>query len=243
MRVGVYVDAYNLYYGGRALCGRGTPGWRWLDIRAMAESLVASRRNWPGAQVAKVVYCTARIGARSNPEGHRDQDIYLKALAAAGSVDHIEYGKYVTRTKKTVLATTDNRGRPVPMTSNWPVMVQDQNGQAVPYARFMVEVINVEEKGSDVNVAAHLLMDIASEAVDAVVVVSNDSDLRLPVQQARRLVPVGIVSPHRGRVAGDLQGQVTDGVGNHWWAQLTSTDFTAAQLNDPVTRYPRPAGW
>jgi hypothetical protein len=29
------------------------------------------------------------------------------------------------------------------------------------------------------------------------VVISNDSDLRLPVQQARRLVPVGIVSPHR----------------------------------------------
>lgn len=243
MRVGVYVDAYNLYYGGRALFGLGTPGWRWLDVRAMAESLVASRRNWPGAQVAKVVYCTARIEGRTNPEGHRDQDIYLKALAAAGSVDHIEYGKYVTRTKKTVLATKDDRGRPVPITSNWPVMVQDQNGQPVRDARFMVEVINVEEKGSDVNVAAHVLIDIAADAVDAVVVISNDSDLRLPIQHARRLVPVGIVSPHRGQVAGDLQGRVSDGVGNHWWAQLTRSDFTAAQLANPVVRYPRPAGW
>jgi hypothetical protein len=31
MRVGVDVDGFNLYYGARALCGRGTPDWRWLD--------------------------------------------------------------------------------------------------------------------------------------------------------------------------------------------------------------------
>jgi hypothetical protein len=36
VRVGIYVDAFNLYYGARNLCGRGTPGWRWLDIRALA---------------------------------------------------------------------------------------------------------------------------------------------------------------------------------------------------------------
>jgi hypothetical protein len=44
MRVGVYVDGYNLYYGGRALSGRGTAGWRWLDIRALAQALVDERR-------------------------------------------------------------------------------------------------------------------------------------------------------------------------------------------------------
>jgi hypothetical protein len=49
MRIGVYVDAYNLYYGGRSLCGRGTAGWRWLDIRSLAEALVAERKNWPAA--------------------------------------------------------------------------------------------------------------------------------------------------------------------------------------------------
>ena len=35
MRVGAYVDGYNLYYGGRAVCGRGAPGWRWLDVRSL----------------------------------------------------------------------------------------------------------------------------------------------------------------------------------------------------------------
>ncbi|GAA2988703.1 hypothetical protein GCM10010483_36430 [Actinokineospora diospyrosa] len=34
MRVGISVDGYNLYYGGREACGRSTPGWRWLDVRA-----------------------------------------------------------------------------------------------------------------------------------------------------------------------------------------------------------------
>ena len=38
MRVGVYVDGFNVYYGGRGLCGRGTAGWRWLDLRALASN-------------------------------------------------------------------------------------------------------------------------------------------------------------------------------------------------------------
>jgi hypothetical protein len=56
MRVGVYVDGFNLYYGARTLCGRGTPGWRWLDIRALAGALVRERRDWDGARIAKVIY-------------------------------------------------------------------------------------------------------------------------------------------------------------------------------------------
>ena len=41
MRVGVYIDGYNLYYGARGLMGgRGQAGWRWLDLRAMATRIV-----------------------------------------------------------------------------------------------------------------------------------------------------------------------------------------------------------
>jgi hypothetical protein len=40
VRVGVYIDGFNLYYGGRGLCGRSTPGWRWLDIRRLASTLI-----------------------------------------------------------------------------------------------------------------------------------------------------------------------------------------------------------
>ena len=38
-----------------------------------------------------------------------------------------------------------------------------------------------EEKGSDVNVATHLLVDVLTGAIDAAIVISNDSDLALPI--------------------------------------------------------------
>src|SRR5215471_11209475 len=99
MRIGVYVDGYNLYYGARGLCGRGTPGWRWLDIRALSRLVIGRMPGWRAAVVQRVVYCTAVIDAASNQSGFTDQDIYLKALVAAGSVDVIAYGSYVARVK------------------------------------------------------------------------------------------------------------------------------------------------
>src|SRR4051812_8225369 len=99
MDVGVYVDGFNLYYGGRAHCGQGTAGWRWLDIRSLSADLLARRRSWTarGGQITRIVYCTARIDATTNPVGQGEQDVYLKALLAANSVDYIEYGHYVDR--------------------------------------------------------------------------------------------------------------------------------------------------
>jgi len=69
VHVGLYVDGYNLHYGARGLCGRGTAGWRWLDIRAPSARVVASR-PWPGAQATRIVYWTAVIDAPSNPSGY-----------------------------------------------------------------------------------------------------------------------------------------------------------------------------
>ena len=243
MRVGVYVDGFNLYYGARGLCGRGTSGWRWLDLRALATDLVSRRTSWPGAQVDRVVYCTARIDGASNPSGQADQDVYLKALLAAGSVDHIEYGTYVARVKNAPLAVKDPQGRPRLVGPQWPVMIQDGHGGQVGGAVFMVSYANREEKGSDVNVAAHLLLDVLGSAVNGALVISNDSDLRFPVQQARLHVPVGVVNPSRNYLAGDLRGLASAGAGRHWWARLTSADLTGHQLPNPVGSYHRPVGW
>src|SRR5437870_2590113 len=113
MRVGIYVDGFNLYYGARDRCGRGTRGWRWLDIRALAANLVSCRSNWTGAFVERVVYCTATVDAHSNPSGYADQQTYLKALKASGTVDEIAYGHYVSRVKYAPLATLGPRGKPV----------------------------------------------------------------------------------------------------------------------------------
>lgn len=243
MRVGVYVDAYNLYYGGRASCGRGTAGWRWLDIRALAQGLLKERSDWPGAGIKRVVYCSARVDSADNPSGYADQDIYLKALIATGSVDHIEFGYYVARVKSLPLAVRKPNGRPQLVNPDWPVMIQDGAGMPVSNARFMVSVAHREEKGSDVNVASHLLIDIFSGQIDAALVISNDSDLRFPIEQARCRVPVGLVNPTPAQTAGALRGLPTYGTGRHFWRKLTAGDFTRHQLPDPAAGYSLPKDW
>jgi hypothetical protein len=245
MRTGVYIDAFNLYYGGRAHAGSGgVPGWRWLDLRALATTLLQEQvAMWPNASVEQVTYCTARISSRDNVSGHRDQDVYLKALVASGSVDHIEYGYYTSKVKTRPLAVSDRKKRPVLVNPAWPVMVKSGAQLDDPNATFMVSVADREEKGSDVNVATHLLLDIFDQRIDAAVVISNDSDLALPIKQARQRVPVGTVHPGTNYLAGALSGDANDGVGRHWWRQLTMQDFTAHQLSDPAGRYSRPADW
>lgn len=175
MRVGVYVDGFNLYYSGRRWFGRGAPGWRWLSPKALAATLVEQRRNWTEARVDRVVYCTARVDASDDPTAYIDQDVYLKALAGAGVVDHIEFGRYVARAK--------------------PVLI------------------------------------------------SNDSDLSLPVKIVRQRVPLGVINPSPGRMAGALQGAAGEGVGRHWWRQLQPSDFTSHQLPSPVAGFTRPPEW
>lgn len=71
MRVGVYLDGFNLYYGAREICGGSIPGWRWLDLRKFANSLIANQSGWHGASVSRVVYCTANNEAIVADHGER----------------------------------------------------------------------------------------------------------------------------------------------------------------------------
>ncbi len=105
--------------------------------------MIATRRDWGGAAVARITYCTAQVDATTNPSAHADQDVYLKASKATGSVDWIEYGHYVARGKTGLVATKDPAtGRPVIHTSRWPVMVQGSSGQDVPSSRFMTSYLH-----------------------------------------------------------------------------------------------------
>jgi uncharacterized LabA/DUF88 family protein len=244
MRIGVYVDGYNLYYGGRQQL-RKTPGWRWLDLRALATTLIAEQRGWTAGALERIVYCTARIDQRLNSAGFNEQDAYLKALTATASVDHIEYGKYVTGIRNRPLAVKGPRPRSAPqvVTSQWPVMVQSTLGSPLPGAVFMVSTLHQEEKGTDVNLATHLVTDVMNRAVDAAVVISNDSDLKLPIQRVRQVVPVGHVNPRGDYFAGDLTGAPAEGAGGHWWRKLGPSDFRDHQLPNPAGKYTRPPGW
>lgn len=122
-------------------------------------------------------------------------------------------------------------------------MVKGEFGIDQPNSVFMASVARREEKGSDVNVASHLLIDVLNHEIDAALVISNDSDLAFPVQEMRLRVPLGLVNPTRGQTGGKLKGKPTDGVGQHWWYRMQSADLFNAQLSNQIGHITRPLGW
>jgi hypothetical protein len=81
-----YVDAYNLYYGLRKSCGRGQPGWRWLNL----ESLL--RRLAPEYDVQRIYYFTAHIHPPTWGKARRQKRL-LRALATLPTVRTV-FGQY-----------------------------------------------------------------------------------------------------------------------------------------------------
>ncbi len=158
-----YIDGFNLYYG--ALKGHGE--LKWLDVRRWCERLL------PDHEVARVVYCTARIERRpDNSEVHERQGRYLLALAATG-VEIIE-GKFRTRVSSMVRAAGQTCGSCDLSTATCPRCGSTQ-----------IRVMKTEEKGSDVNLAVELVRDVLSSEMSTALVVSGDSDLQRAVDIVR----------------------------------------------------------
>lgn len=241
MRVGAYIDGFNLYYAGRDHFRPPAPSasWKWLDLRALAASLT----GWQGSRLDRVVYCTALRDRGGGPSSPIDQRTYLGALEMHGSVDLVEYGVYVSRVKNGVLLDRTVRPPavvPPPAPAGFPARTVRlaSGGDGL-----LVSVLAFEEKGSDVNLGTHLLYDVLGGRVDAAIVVSNDSDLALPIRLARDLVPVGTVNPGLRPLAGRLGGSPGDGVSRHWWRRLGRDDFVRHQLPEVVGPHRRPPGW
>jgi uncharacterized LabA/DUF88 family protein len=170
-RVSFYIDGFNLYYG--AL--RGKP-YRWLDIEALCRQYVK-----PGSELVKIKYFTAKVkDLPDNPGQQEDQWKYLRALKTLPNVEII-YGRFLTR-KATRLLTKPPRRR--------------RRGDIG-----LREVWVHEEKGSDVNLASHLLLDGSRARYDLAVVISNDGDLKTPIEIVREVYDagVGIINPHSRR--------------------------------------------
>lgn len=72
VRVAVYIDGFNLYFGLKARNGRR---YLWLDLQALALSLMR-----PGQTLGQITYFTARV--RNDPDGRQRQSEYLDALAS-----------------------------------------------------------------------------------------------------------------------------------------------------------------
>ena len=104
------------------------------------------------------------------------------------------------------------------------------------------DVVKTEEKGSDVNLATYLLMDVFDGDCELSVVISNDSDLATPIQSVRERfgIKVGILNPHRNRSwtlfnRADLYRPIRKG-------PLSASQF-ADKLQDSDGAFMKPAGW
>lgn len=148
--------------------------YRWLDIRALCQRFVQ-----PQQELAGIKYFTAKVQAREgNPEQDQRQVAYLRALETIPELS-IHYGRFMRRTAIRKLEHPPSRPGDAGLRSVW----------------------ITEEKGSDVNLASHLLADGFRARYDVAMVISNDSDLKMPIEIVRHELnaPVGVLNPHKNR--------------------------------------------
>lgn len=105
----------------------------------------------------------------------------------------------------------------------------------------LVEVFRMEEKGSDVNLAVHLVNDAHKGLFDCAIVVSNDSDLaeamRIAKDECEKVV--GLFTPWRRRASKQLMRNST------FQRTIRRSSLAKSQLPNPIpgTRIHKPIGW
>jgi uncharacterized LabA/DUF88 family protein len=111
-----------------------------------------------------------------------------------------------------------------------------------PIGSGYVKVIKTEEKGSDVNIATHLLVDGFRNDYELAVVVSNDSDLLMPIQIVTQEFgkPVGLLNPQQHPSTALLPH--VRFVKNIRKNVLKNSQFPSV-LKDNRGNFSKPAGW
>jgi hypothetical protein len=186
--------------------------YKWLNPEALCRLLL------PRNTIAQIRYFTALVSARPNdPDQPVRQQLYLRALRTLPNVS-VHLGHFLTHTVT--------------------MAVEVPPGQPQRYAR----VIKTEEKGSDVNLATHLLHDAHMGRFEVAVVISNDSDLLEPMKIVRRELgkTVGILNPHQIPSRAllphiDFMKQIRAGV-------LGAAQFPAT-MTDARGTFTKPATW
>ncbi len=164
--------------------------------------------------IQAIKYFTAKVDGRNDPDAPTRQDTYIRALQAYIPEFSVYYGHFLTNPKSLPRVAPPHK---------------------------IVSVLNTEEKGSDVNLAVHLLNDAWLNVFDAAFVVSNDSDLveaiRLVKQQRRKMI--GVVTPWRFRTAAVLAIEAS------LILRLRKGVLSASQLPDriPGTTIHKPRTW
>jgi uncharacterized LabA/DUF88 family protein len=183
------------------------------------------QRAFPNNQIIGTKFFTAKVGAMpGNPDQPTRQLIYWRALRTLANLQII-LGDFRTRVVRAPVV------NPPPNT---------------------IEIYKTEEKGSDVNLAAHLLLDGFRNHYECAIVVSGDSDLVAPIRMVRDELkkPVGILNPQRlsgpncrpERKSAGLQHAASFYQNGVTWAQLVAAQFPSP-MTDATGTFHKPATW
>ena len=186
--------------------------FKWLDLSGLFRDVLK-----PHHDILKIKYFTARVSARPNdPSEPRRQIAYLRALRHHCPEVEAYFGHFLTHKVKALLADTGNRRR-------------------------LVNVVRTEEKGSDVNLAVHLLNDAWLDVYDCAVVVTNDSDIaegmRLVKKHKRKWI--GLVTPGTSHPSQELLAHAD------FSRRIRESALRKNQLPSPIpgTNITKPSNW
>ena len=190
---------------------KGTP-YKWLDLKCLFTKILE-----PHNQIVCIKYFTAPVsGNLSDPDKATHQSAYLAALKHCTPEMRIYFGQFTTHEITAKLVT--------------PILGQRH-----------AKISRTTEKGSDVNLAVHLLNDAWLDAYDCAIVVSGDSDLA----EAMRLVKthhqkiVGVIVPGKRGMSKELI-QLADFVRKIRTSALAGSQFPAVI---PNTNIHKPSDW
>jgi uncharacterized LabA/DUF88 family protein len=214
-------------------------------------------------RIAKVKYFTARVSGVPDRDAPKRQNAYLSALRTVPEIE-VHFGNFLSKTIWRPIATlpvaneTISSPNPVilpaglhsvtgtipqilPVGSYPPPNAPRRTGP-VPHAHpdaVKAEVHTKEEKGSDVNLAAHLLNDAWKNHYDAAVVISNDTDLTTPIRMVaqERGKAVFVVCPGRWPQSPKLTAVAT------YVRHIRGAMLRASQFPNPVAGIHKPASW
>lgn len=147
--------------------------YKWVNLAELCIQVL------PGLNVQRIRYFTALVKPLpSDPQTRLRQNIYIRALETLPNLT-VHYGHYLQSTVRMRLAS------PPPTGSRY------------------AEVLKMEEKGSDVNIATYMLVDAFRRDCDQIVVITNDSDLAEPIRIINKElnIPVGVFNPHTADTA------------------------------------------
>ena len=190
---------------------RGTP-WRWLDLLALFERVLQ-----PHHEILTIKYFTARVSSTpGDPSKPQRQDVYFRALQHFRPEVEIYFGHFLSHRV-------------------WAPLANPHGDQR------MAEVIKTEEKGSDVNLAVHLLNDGWMDAYDCAVVVTNDSDIAEAMCLTRQHLTkrIGLITPRLGRPSRQLLAHAD------FSRPIRRNALQYSQLPDPIpgTNIRKPLRW